>query len=58
MKYVGFAILILGALFSFLAKKLVVKYKNVDEPTDKDIAITKIVGFVIASIGAVMVFYY
>jgi hypothetical protein len=58
MKYVGFIILLLGALFSFFAKKLIIKYKNIDEPTGKDIAVTKIVGFFIACVGALIVFYF
>ena len=58
MKYVGFVILILAGLFSYFAKKIIIKFKNVDEPSHKEIAVTKIVAFVIAAVGALIVFYY
>lgn len=58
MKYVGLVILILAGLFSFFAKQIIVRIKNIEEPSVKEVAVTKIVAFLIAAIGALIVFHY
>jgi hypothetical protein len=58
MKYVGLVILILAGLFAYFAKQIIIKIKKVEEPSIKEIAVTKIVAFLIAAIGALIVFHY
>ena len=59
MKYLGFGLLVFGAVFCYGAKMIVNNLnKNNDEErdTDKEIAGIKLTGFVIALIGAVIIF--
>ncbi len=57
MKILGLVIVILGALFSFLASWLVKVVKKTDEASDKEILNTKLLGLLIAVIGILFVFF-
>lgn len=56
MKYFGFFVLVVGALFVYLSKIITKKIKKTDELDEAFNLKCKILGFFIAVVGVVLVF--
>ncbi len=56
MKYLGFFILVVGALFVYLSKIITKKLKKSDEVEEADNLKCKLLGLVIAVVGVILVF--
>lgn len=56
MKYLGFFILVVGALFVYLSKIITKKLKKSDEVEETDNLKCKLLGLVIAIVGVILVF--
>lgn len=56
MKYLGFFILVVGAVFVYLSKIITKKLKKSDEVEETDNLKCKLLGLVIAIVGVILVF--